>query len=142
MPPCACWPGQLMARLELRRQAREADERGVEHADAGAALECNQQLLDGVLAFSRVVGYAKGRQRPVRAGQPALAGNGSVLGAHDLVRPACPFASRVRACQPFLKVCLNHCGQDSGALRLPASWPWPNAWQRLFTAATDPPAAA
>lgn len=38
-----------MVRLELRPQAREADERGVEHAAAGAAaLERNQQLLDGV----------------------------------------------------------------------------------------------
>jgi hypothetical protein len=27
-------------------------------------------------------------------------------------------------------------------LRLPAAWPWANAWQRLFTAATGPPATA
>ncbi len=25
-------------------------------------------------------------------------------------------------------------------LRLPAAWPWANAWQQLFTAATGPPA--
>ena len=27
-------------------------------------------------------------------------------------------------------------------LRLPAAWPWATAWQRLFTAATGPPARA
>ena len=27
-------------------------------------------------------------------------------------------------------------------LRLPAAWPWAAAWQRLFTAATGPPARA
>lgn len=27
-------------------------------------------------------------------------------------------------------------------LRLPAGWPWASAWQRLFTAATGPPATA
>jgi len=27
-------------------------------------------------------------------------------------------------------------------LRLPATWPWADAWQRLFTAATGPPAPA
>jgi hypothetical protein len=25
-------------------------------------------------------------------------------------------------------------------LRLPAAWPWANAWQRLFAATTSPPA--
>jgi len=27
-------------------------------------------------------------------------------------------------------------------LRLPTAWPWATAWQRLFTAATGPPARA
>jgi len=29
-----------------------------------------------------------------------------------------------------------------GTLRLPAAWPWAGDWQRLFTAATGPPAPA
>lgn len=30
----------------------------------------------------------------------------------------------------------------SSTLRMPAAWPWATAWQRLFTAATGPPATA
>ena len=30
----------------------------------------------------------------------------------------------------------------SSRLRLPATWPWATAWQRLFTAATGPPTKA
>ena len=115
MPPAApAGPARLMARLELRRQAREADERGVEHAAAGAAARRRGGVIN---SCSMGCWRPRGRSATPRdvngrfvLTHPALAGNGSLLGARDLVRPACPFASRVRACQPFLKVCLNHCG--------------------------------